>query len=124
MPVQKSQIRTAPRPRCFLCDREGELLHQNLTDPFFSAPGVWTFKRCPNCECGLIWLDLAPLSEDLHLAYQKYFTHGDEDGRPDLARRVRSFLYACYQIGATLPAAIIGLQSAKSRANSMFLNDR
>src|SRR5438128_308073 len=108
----KNEIRAAPRPKCFLCDVEGRPLHQGLVDPFFSAPGVWNFKRCGRPGCGLIWLDPAPLAEDLHLAYQKYFTHGEQDGTPALTARIRSLLYSGYQLASKGPATLTGLQKS------------
>jgi len=37
--------------------------------------------RCGDAACGLLWLDPAPLAEDLPLAYAAYHTH------PEAARR-------------------------------------
>src|SRR5437667_7073698 len=74
------QIRTRPCPRCFLCDVEGKLLYQNLTARMFSAPGQWDFRICPLAGCGLMWLDPTPVTEDLPVAYDSYFTHGRTDG--------------------------------------------
>ena len=31
--------------------------------------------RCSNASCGTIWLDPAPVEEDIWIAYRKYFTH-------------------------------------------------
>jgi SAM-dependent methyltransferase len=68
-------IRTAACPRCYLCGSEGQPCHAGLEDILYSAPGRWDFKRCPNKQCGLIWLDPMPLTEDLPKAYGNYYTH-------------------------------------------------
>jgi len=41
----------------------------------FGAPGSWGVRACLNPECGLAWLDPAPVEEDLHKAYVNYYTH-------------------------------------------------
>src|SRR5262249_19831508 len=73
----QTEIRTIPQPRCLLCGTEGDYLYRNLVDSYFDAPGKWDFKQCPNEACGLIWLDPFPMAQDLHLAYSRYFTHGE-----------------------------------------------
>ena len=75
---------TVPAPDCYVCGAEGRVLHSGLTDPYASAPGEWTLKRCPNPDCGLVWLDPMPRKEDLWKAYRVYYTHPDyaaEDNR-------------------------------------------
>ena len=70
-------IRTSSCPNCTLCGARGELLYQDLKDHLFGAPGKWNMKKCPNSDCGLIWLDPMPLEEDINKAYENYFTHQD-----------------------------------------------
>src|SRR5437867_3881663 len=115
------QIRTRPCPRCFLCDAEGKLLYQNLTARMFSAPGQWDFRICPLAGCGLMWLDPTPVTEDLPVAYDSYFTHGRTDGPLGAAALLRDALYRLYQVASALPAALVGLQAEKRRMASMFL---
>jgi len=62
-----------------LCGSKGTLFYSNLKDNLFDAPGSWNLSRCPNRECGLIWLDPMLLAEDLHIAYCSYYTHEDPD---------------------------------------------
>jgi 2-polyprenyl-3-methyl-5-hydroxy-6-metoxy-1,4-benzoquinol methylase len=38
--------------------------------------------RCASTSCGLLWLDPAPLGEDLPLAYRTYYTHASRRSRP------------------------------------------
>jgi methionine biosynthesis protein MetW len=74
-------IRTKNRPTCFLCGATGELLYADLTDRLFNAPGIWQIKRCPQADCGLLWLDPAPADEDIGEVYREYYTHdGGEPG--------------------------------------------
>src|SRR6478735_1843311 len=122
MAETKNEIRASPRPRCFLCDVEGKPLHQKLVDPFFSAPGTWNFKQCARDQCGLIWLDPTPLPEDLHLAYQKYFTHGEQDGQVGMGMRLRAFLYSAYQTISKAPGLFTGLEKSRREALHMFLD--
>lgn len=75
------EIRTSPRPRCYLCQSEGRILYQGLRDRLFSAPGDWTLKECQNTDCGLVWLDPIPLPEDIGKAYAHYYTHGMPEKR-------------------------------------------
>src|SRR6266436_8082905 len=72
------QIRSRPCPVCYLCGTRGEVLHQGLRDGLFGAPGTWNFRRCPNLECGLIWLDPVPWEEDIARAYATYYTHQEK----------------------------------------------
>ena len=78
MTVQaNSKIRTRPCPYCYTCGTKGKLLYKGLQDRLFSAPGEWNLRKCPNSECGLVWLDPMPIEEDIGKAYQTYYTHQD-----------------------------------------------
>lgn len=68
-------IRSAPRPTCYLCNQLGTSLYEKLTDRLYNAPGIWNIKRCGDPQCGLLWLDPAPLEADLVKTYVSYFTH-------------------------------------------------
>jgi 2-polyprenyl-3-methyl-5-hydroxy-6-metoxy-1,4-benzoquinol methylase len=68
-------IRSAPCPRCFLCNTRGELLYRGLHDRLFNSPGDWNLRTCPSRDCGLLWLDPMPLETDIGKAYANYFTH-------------------------------------------------
>lgn len=74
-----NEIRTRPCPDCYMCGAKGELLYQGLRDRLFSAPGSWNLKKCPNRQCGLVWLDPMPLEEEIGKAYRNYYTHEDTD---------------------------------------------
>jgi 2-polyprenyl-3-methyl-5-hydroxy-6-metoxy-1,4-benzoquinol methylase len=72
-------IRSTSSPHCYLCGKPGRLVHAQLEDKLFGAPGIWDLKECSGEECGLVWIDPAPLLEDLPKAYATYYTH--DDGR-------------------------------------------
>jgi 2-polyprenyl-3-methyl-5-hydroxy-6-metoxy-1,4-benzoquinol methylase len=64
-------------------------VESNPNCPLCGATGsTWrggSHKRCPEPDCGLIWLDPRPRAEDLHQLYSDYFTHR----APASARRRR-----------------------------------
>ena len=68
-------IRTKSKPACIICGASGTFIYQNLKDKLFNTPGIWNLKRCVNNQCGLFWLDPAPINEDIYLAYENYYTH-------------------------------------------------
>src|SRR5689334_2900642 len=84
------RIRTSPCPVCILCGSKGELAYSGLRDRLFSASGTWDFKKCSNIECGLIWPDPMPLTEDIGKAYLNYYTHTarNEAAKPGILKRI------------------------------------
>jgi 2-polyprenyl-3-methyl-5-hydroxy-6-metoxy-1,4-benzoquinol methylase len=76
--ANEAAIRTEPKPNCALCGRKGETHYSRQHDRLFATPGLWGLNRCPNRDCGLIWLDPMPLREDLGKAYFNYYTHAPE----------------------------------------------
>ena len=82
------KIRTRAAPACHACGQRGVPLYHGLRDRLFGAPGEWSITRCHDRECGLLWLDPAPLEDDLPLAYEDYYTHREAPtGRDSRARR-------------------------------------
>jgi 2-polyprenyl-3-methyl-5-hydroxy-6-metoxy-1,4-benzoquinol methylase len=83
----RAVLRTNARPRCVVCGSEGRQLYEGVPDLMLGIAGRWRVVRCLGPECGTLWLDPAPLQEDLPNAYQNYLTH--DSGRPLLgvARR-------------------------------------
>ena len=69
-------LRTAARPRCCICGRQGAGLYSELQDRLFAAPGKWDFRQCS--ACGLAWLDPYPIADDIAQAYANYYTHEEE----------------------------------------------
>lgn len=68
-------MRTELKSACICCGSQGYPLYEKLKDRLFGVPGEWSIKRCTSDDCGLMWLDPAPIAEDIHLAYQSYYTH-------------------------------------------------
>jgi len=61
------------KPRCYFCNSTGAKLYGGLRDRLFDAPGTWNILNCRNC--GLIWLDPQPISNEIWKIYGTYFTH-------------------------------------------------
>jgi 2-polyprenyl-3-methyl-5-hydroxy-6-metoxy-1,4-benzoquinol methylase len=93
-------IATEPVAFCYLCGASGVLLHAHLEDSMGNAPGRWSLKRCPNADCGLVWLDPRPTPRDIGKAYAAYFTHKDpSELPPSEAKRAYEWLSAGYLAG-------------------------
>lgn len=111
-----AEIRSAAAPRCRLCGAEGRPLYAGLRDRLFSAPGEWSHRACTQPGCGLIWLDPMPHAEDIHKAYESYYTHAaDLDRSGQLARLFaaakRGYLAIRfgYLEGVSLPERALGM---------------
>jgi 2-polyprenyl-3-methyl-5-hydroxy-6-metoxy-1,4-benzoquinol methylase len=73
--TKKDMIRTSEVSHCYLCNSTGKTIYKDLSDIFFRTPGDWNLSQCTNLECELVWLNPMPLQEDIHIAYQSYYTH-------------------------------------------------
>lgn len=108
-----------PCPNCAACGAVGRQLYADLKDGLFTAPGVWSLVVCANDSCGLIWLDPMPLPEDLHLAYQEYYTHGDELAGP----RAKRLAKCAYRLVVDAFLSMVGIPQERKRAQLMFIDD-
>lgn len=88
MAERVQSIRTEPVPLCKLCGSSGEVLYDGLKDRSFSAPGQWSIRKCSQTSCGVLWLDPAPIPDDIGLTYQGYYTHHQPEPGPSLIRGV------------------------------------
>jgi 2-polyprenyl-3-methyl-5-hydroxy-6-metoxy-1,4-benzoquinol methylase len=123
-PVEsRPQMRTVERLTCPLCGSSGTLFYRDLRDCLYGAPGCWGFRRCPNPQCGLLWLDPAPVAEDIALAYQRYFTHLQSAQTGSSLADLRSRLYACYRQILRVTDFCIGLHKACRAVEEMCLGD-
>jgi SAM-dependent methyltransferase len=114
-------IRTYSNPDCLICGTTGKPLHTGLQDRLFGAPGKWDLKQCPRLECGLVWPDPSPLTEDLGLAYQTYYTHVEPaTGSAGLAFRLARW---AYWTGIRVPAYLTGIYQQRREFVQMFLGD-
>lgn len=109
-------MRARPQPVCYACGAPGTLLYRNLTDSLFGAQGAWSLSRCSAEGCGLIWLDPMPIEEDLHLAYQEYYTHGEAE--KSVRYRAGRVLY---RLASDAILATLGIPMERRRARLMFL---
>lgn len=92
--LNQYQIRTQPKSNCICCGSLGTYQYKRLQDRLFGVSGIWSLKRCDNKQCGLLWLDPSPISEDMHIAYENYYTHGTN---PAVKKSIFSKLLAGYQ---------------------------
>jgi len=111
-------MRARPQAACYVCGALGTLLYRNLTDSLFGAPGAWSMRRCSSERCGLIWLDPMPIEDDLHLAYQEYYTHGEAE--KSARYRAGRLLY---RLASDAILATVGIPMERRRAKLMFLGD-
>lgn len=59
---------------CPVCGgTEASVLHRDLTDRLYAAPGTWRLLRCRGCGCG--YLDPRPSPDSIDLVYAGYYTH-------------------------------------------------
>jgi 2-polyprenyl-3-methyl-5-hydroxy-6-metoxy-1,4-benzoquinol methylase len=75
--VSVPAIRTEPRPYCVVCNNRGIERYRDIPDLLLGLAGRWRVVRCTNASCGTHWLDPAPVTADLGLAYQDYVTHDE-----------------------------------------------
>ena len=81
------------------------LLHKELSDRIFLAPGKWTMYQCGGCDSG--YLNPRPTLETINLAYETYYTHSvhdtsvaRQDGIVSRLRRVLVNGYLNWRFGA------------------------
>ncbi len=74
--VSSPPVRSHAAPDCGSCGRAGGVLHADLEDRLYGAPGHWRLLLCD--RCGLVWLDPRPEAEDLGRLYERYHTHDAE----------------------------------------------
>lgn len=115
--VQFDQIGTETQSVCYLCGKQGVLFYRNLVDCLFGAPGEWTFRKCPDPDCALIWLDPRPTPTDVGKVYRNYYTHGQTNNtqqtRP--ARIIRAILHK-------MSIIMLGLRAERRRYKCMYLD--
>jgi 2-polyprenyl-3-methyl-5-hydroxy-6-metoxy-1,4-benzoquinol methylase len=85
-----TEILARPQLACNLCGAQGNVLHTSLIDRQSRSPSqnMWSIRRCVAPQCGLMWLDPAPLEQELHKAYEAYYTHAARGSNEGLMDRV------------------------------------
>ncbi|MEN9848312.1 MAG: hypothetical protein RL368_1052 [Pseudomonadota bacterium] len=114
-----SKLRTYPQPKCLLCGSTGRIIHPQLQDHLFGVAGSWELKACENPSCGLAWLDPMPLTEDLALAYQQYYTH--TANTQSYATFWKRLDHGIYRRLNKLLGKLTGLYAQQQRAAHLFL---
>ena len=74
-----TSVATFSQPSCICCGSAGHLIHTQLIDRLFSAPGKWNIRQCAGSDCGLAWLDPQPARRDIGKLYRNYWTHGSTE---------------------------------------------
>jgi SAM-dependent methyltransferase len=119
---QHEAIRSAPSPKCIACGRAGVQLYDGLTDYLAGTPGTWRMVRCPDAECGMLWLDPMPVESDLLKAYATYHTHGDS-GTRSAAQLGLSALNAACKLASRVLELGSGLGRQRRQLRMMFIGD-
>lgn len=76
-----------------LCGSHGVPLYTDLRDCFYTAPGVWSYLRCP--KDGLVWLNPQPVAEDVGRLYPGYCTHTVPDSPNRTSGSLRELVKRC-----------------------------
>ena len=114
-----NKIRTKEVLHCKCCHSEGIYLYQSLQDRLFGVDGKWSVKQCVNQQCGLLWLDPMPIEEDLHKAYENYYTHVDQSVAKKSLMSKATAGYKAYKYGFML-SETNPIQRLLGRAFSLF----
>jgi 2-polyprenyl-3-methyl-5-hydroxy-6-metoxy-1,4-benzoquinol methylase len=83
MIVENEGVICSPAELCEVCGSSGKIIHSNLRDSLFSAPGVWSISRCADDACGLVWSSPRPLPDQVGKLYSTYYTHGTPELMPE-----------------------------------------
>lgn len=93
---------------CSLCGTPGSLLHSDMSDRHFDAPGVFSLLECPACQ--LVWLHPKPQATEVPALYESYYTHETPRSKPRLRRLV--------EVG--IPAAAFGYERESLPATDLL----
>ena len=120
--MTKSTIGTEAVPRCPLCSYEPcDLLYAGLRDRLFGAPEGWNLKWCRRCGC--VFLDPRPTENEIHKAYQTYYTH-----QKDASAHRRGSLWkaskAIYHVLNDAARHVLSVDEEYERIQSMYLGSR
>lgn len=103
------------------CGCDGVELYDGLTDYLAGTPGTWRMVRCPDPQCGLLWLDPQPVAGDLIKAYADYHTHGRR-ARSATELALSALNSAC-KIASRVLELGSGLGRQRRRLRRMFIGD-
>jgi 2-polyprenyl-3-methyl-5-hydroxy-6-metoxy-1,4-benzoquinol methylase len=81
-----NEVAVSATPQCVVCGGTGPVVHQEVEDRLFGAPGRWTYRRCASCR--LVWQDPMAVEADVARLYDSYYTHATPAvPRPSWLRR-------------------------------------
>jgi 2-polyprenyl-3-methyl-5-hydroxy-6-metoxy-1,4-benzoquinol methylase len=103
-----------------MCGSPGAPVYSGVRDKLFGASGEWSFSRCSNADCGLLWLDPRPHEDDIHQAYATYYTHASPDETRSLNTR---FLSASFRMLTRSVILVSGLAKQRQNISDMHLNE-
>ncbi|MCU0350988.1 MAG: class I SAM-dependent methyltransferase [Flavobacterium sp.] len=86
------KLRRVNQNFCYLCNSNGKDIYTNISDNIFGFSTGWSIKCCVNSDCNLLWLSPSIHEDDIHLAYENYYTSKKQD---DLNSGI-AFLQKCY----------------------------
>ena len=112
--MDNSKIKTTSMEYCYLCDSKGNKLYRGIKDRLFGVIGTWNIDKCSNNDCGLLWLNPIPITEDLPKLYETYYTHEQTASPRKTNRLVQVFRNGCseylkkkYQYNSSLLSRLI-----------------
>ncbi|MGH9163755.1 MAG: class I SAM-dependent methyltransferase [Vicinamibacteraceae bacterium] len=117
-------METQPTPACCACGRRGLLAYTDLDDALFGTEGRWTLRRCPNRECGMLWLDPQPTPHDIGEAYARYYTHGGCNGEAGISPARRVFRFGYRHVFTPFVAAYAGVLQERRRLERLAVSGR
>ena len=113
-------MRSKPVNKCLCCQFSGELIYEAIQDRSFGVAGSWDIRRCLNPECGFLWLDPAPVEEDIGLAYKTYFTHPKQ---LDAGKQKKSIFFLPLRFLRVFFNKLTLIDSRKRKSNNLYLDD-
>lgn len=107
---------------CIHCGNVGTICQMKVFDPDGIIPKPWSYRKCGNPDCGLVWLDPAPLPTELWKAYTSYHTHTQVLTN----KTTKTLLSLCNRLvrGLLLPLWLVnGLQREVQQMRLLMLGD-
>ena len=95
----------------------------HVLDPDGIITEPWSFRQCDNPECGLVWLDPAPLESELWKAYTSYHTHATQVHKK-LSRIVLSLVNRMVRMLLLPRWLIIGLYRETRQMRLLMLGEQ
>ncbi len=104
-------IETRKKDFCIACNAEGVDFISDLKDRFYDIPGNWNLSKCKNPDCRLVWLNPAPVKEEIWKTYSSYYTHKDTSSTWStlLKKMGKGYLSVRYGYNASITEKILGL---------------